>query len=204
MDKLTLPSSRWEQSGSGFLHAASVPPTKYYNKCLVYILKSVTPSKLFTTDGHFPMQVRIRKKTPNLGCFIAYQPQSDSAVSVNFSLIILPRLQSLLRKLARIACFKPYLPWCLRVASSHSSALQLQAKPQLEGVVAEGRCLGCSGHCSAGTSSRVWVAGEGSLLSHGRFVFWSSPVEPKSWFTAAWSSGGRSTVVSLLRPWRKG
>lgn len=87
-------------------------------------------------------------------------------------------MQSLLRKLARIACFKPYLPWCLRAAPFHSSALQLQAKPQLEVGVAEGRCVGCSPHCSAGTSSRAWGAGEGSLLSHGRFVFWSLPVEP--------------------------
>lgn len=87
-------------------------------------------------------------------------------------------MESLLRRLARIAWFKPSWPWCLRAALSHCPALELQAKPWLEGWVSEEGWLGFSQRCSTGIWSRVWGAGEGSLLSHCRFGFWGSPVQP--------------------------
>lgn len=177
--------AEWEVWVSSFCFIASIPLTTYSNKCLVYILNSLTPSKLFTTDwaflckleltlnyiltckGIFPSKLELEKypntkNTQFFGLFHCLQStvwfSSECKLQADYPA---KTVESLLRNLARIACFKPYLPWCLRAALSHSPAVELQAKPQLEGWVTEGRCPVCSWHCSASSSFEQGLRGWG-------------------------------------------
>lgn len=83
--------AEWEECVSSCCFIASIPPPTYSNKCLVYILILWPLQNYSAQMGIFPCKLVLGKE-PNFGCYIAYWPQSDSAVSVNFSLIIPPRL----------------------------------------------------------------------------------------------------------------
>lgn len=138
------------------------------------VLTSVAPSKLFTTNRHFPRISKLKKKKPILGCFITYQPQSDSAVgsSVKFSLIIPPRLGGKLAEVGSNNCFKPYLTQSFRANPTPHS--RFKPNTRLEGWIAEGRvCLVCYLYCSGSNLDQRFgrLDRGGKLLKYGSFVF---------------------------------
>lgn len=110
-------------------------------------------------------------KNPNLGCFLAYQPQSDPAASANFSLIIPPRpwktcwgnWQELL--VLSLSCLgvweQPHptlLPWSLGLNPGWGEMPGLLCRNSEQGL--------------GGWAERP------AELGHSRFGCWGCPVQP--------------------------